>query len=159
MPNPELNPPILDSEYSISTDRSKLDITVIHGFLRRSYWAKDIPLATVQKAIEHSLCFGVYQHHQQIGFARAITDYATFAYLADVFILEPYRGRGLGKWLVQYILNYPQLQNLRKWVLVTGDAHELYHRYGFTNLQAPENYLEIVNLNIYSGANSLLRED
>lgn len=132
----------------ISTDRSQLDIAMIHGFLSNSYWAKGISLATVQKSIDHSLCFGVYQE-QQIGFARVITDYAMLGYLADVFVLESHRGQGIGKKLVAHILAYPDLQHLRKWLLVTWDAHEFYHQSGFELPRSPQNYMEIVNPNPY----------
>lgn len=137
------------TEVLISTDRSKLDITMIHGFLSHSYWAKGIPLAAVQKSIDHSLCFGVYQNQQQIGFARVITDYVALAYLADVFVLEAHQGQGIGKKLVAHILAYPDLQHLRKWILGTRNAQEFYRQYGFDALKAPQNYMEIINLNPY----------
>lgn len=139
----------LASNFSISTDKSQLDLEMIDNFLKTSYWAKDIPKSIVEKSIAHSLCFGVYQKEQQIGFARVISDYATFAYLADVFILESYRGQGLGKWLIQSILTHSELQNLRKFLLGTWDAHELYRQFGFNSLNRPERYMEIVNLNVY----------
>lgn len=139
----------LASQFSISTDKSQLDLEMIDNFLKTSYWAKDIPKSIVEKSIAHSLCFGVYDKEQQIGFARVISDYATFAYLADVFILESYRGQGLGKWLIQSILAHSELQNLRKFLLGTWDAHELYRQFGFNSLNRPERYMEIVNLNVY----------
>jgi N-acetylglutamate synthase-like GNAT family acetyltransferase len=139
----------LDRKFSISTDKSQLDLAMIHDFLKTSYWAKDIPKSTVEKSITHSLCFGVYQKEQQIGFARVISDYATFAYLADVFILESYRGQGLGKWLIKSILAHSELQNLRKFLLGTRDAHELYRQFGFNNLNKPEIYMEITNRDPY----------
>ena len=135
--------------FSISTDKSKLDLNAIHGFLKGSYWAENIPLPVVQMSIENSLCFGVYEFDKQIGFARVISDYATFAYLADVFILEKYRGKGLAKWLIECILEHPALQNLRRWILATKDAHGLYREFGFTNLEKPDMFMEISNLNIY----------
>ncbi len=119
------------NEILLSTDKSKLDITTIHNFLKTSYWAKDVPISVVEKSISNSLCFGVYELDKQIGFARVISDYATFAYLFDVFILETYRGKGLGKWLIKSILEYSELQNLRSWLLSTADAHELYRQFGF----------------------------
>ena len=131
----------LKGNYEISTDKSKLDIAVIHGFLSTSYWAEEIPVEIVQKAIENSLCFGVYDGSKQIGFARVITDYATFGYLADVFIVESARGKGLSKWLMECILMYPQLQGLRNFCLMTQDAHTLYARYGFKNIPKPENFM------------------
>ena len=131
----------LKGNYKISTDKSKLDIAVIHGFLSTSYWAEEIPVEIVQKAIENSLCFGVYDGSKQIGFARVITDYATFGYLADVFIVESARGKGLSKWLMECILMYPQLQGLRNFCLMTQDAHTLYARYGFKNIPKPENFM------------------
>jgi GNAT superfamily N-acetyltransferase len=139
----------LKNRFSISTDKSKIDLATIHNFLKSSYWAENIPRAIVEKSINNSLCFGIYEGEKQVGFARVITDYATFAYLADVFILEPYRGQGLGKWLVKTILKHPELQGLKKWLLVTKDAHELYRQYGFQNLTIPERYMDIVNSNIY----------
>lgn len=139
----------LASNFSISTDKSQLDLEMIDNFLKTSYWAKDVPKSIVEKSIAHSLCFGVYDKEQQIGFARVVSDYATFAYLADVFILESYRGQGLGKWLIQSILTHSELQNLRKFLLGTWDAHELYRQFGFNSLNRPERYMEIVNLNVY----------
>ena len=115
--------------FSISTDKSKLDIAVIHNFLSCSYWAENIPVEKVQKSIEGSMCFGVYDNGKQIGFARMVTDNATFAYLADVFVLEEYRGHGLSKWLMEVIINHPDLQGLRRFMLATRDAHELYSQF------------------------------
>ena len=123
--------------FLISTDRAKLDLDVIHNFLTRSYWAAGIPRATVARSIENSLCFGVYDNSNQIGFARVISDFATYAYVADVFILEPYRERGLGKELMASIMAHPQLQGLRRWSLATRDAHGLYAQFGFTALENP----------------------
>ncbi len=135
--------------YVVSTDRSRLDLEVIHSFLRSSYWAKNIPLSVVRKSIENSLCFGVYDAGKQIGFARVISDLATFAYLSDVFILETHRGQGLAKWLLECIMAAPELQGLRRWLLATKDAHELYRQYGFQDLGSPERFMEIANLDIY----------
>jgi GNAT superfamily N-acetyltransferase len=129
-------------EYLISTDKRRLDLPVIHNFLTTSYWAADIPIETVKESIEHSLAFGVYREDQQVGFARVITDYATFAYIGDVFILESYRGQGLSKWLMEVIAAHPGLQGLRRWVLLTRDAHELYRKTGFTEPKNPERYME-----------------
>jgi GNAT superfamily N-acetyltransferase len=129
-------------EYRVSTDKALLDLTVIHDFLSQSYWAKGIPLAVVQSSIANSLCFGVYKQEQQIGFARVISDYATFAYLADVFILASFRGQGLSKWLMEMIISHPQLQGLRKWMLATRDAHELYRKFGFASIKSPDALME-----------------
>lgn len=135
--------------YKISTDPSLLDVKMIHNFLTNSYWAKNIPESYVKKSIENSLCFGVYKEEWQVGFARVISDLATFAYLADVFILEEHRGKGLSTALMDFILKHPDLQNLRRWMLVTRDAHGLYRNYGFRNVQAPETYMEILNPDVY----------
>ncbi|NIR52251.1 GNAT family N-acetyltransferase [candidate division KSB1 bacterium] len=129
--------------YLISTDKNRLDLKLIHGFIA-SHWAKDILFARVKKSVENSLCFGVYEDDKQIGFARVLTDYARIAYLADVFILESYRGRGLSKWLMECIMAHPDLQDLRKWILATKDAHGLYRKYGFEPLSTPEHYMEKV---------------
>jgi GNAT superfamily N-acetyltransferase len=133
----------------LSTDPSRLDVSVIHAFLSRSYWAQGIPREVVELSIEHSVCFGLYRRDDQIGFARAVTDRSTFAYLADVFILEPHRGRGLSKWLLSFVLSHPGLQNLRRFLLVTRDAHGLYEQFGFRPLENPERYAEIVRPEIY----------
>jgi N-acetylglutamate synthase-like GNAT family acetyltransferase len=138
----------------ISTDKSKLEIELIHDYLSKySYWAANIPLETVQKSIENSIAFGVYLQEKnilkQVGFCRVLSDLATFAYLADVFILEEYRGKGLSKLLVKTILEHPDLQGLRRWVLATRDAHGLYAQYGFTPLDKPENFMHIKIENPY----------
>lgn len=114
----------------------------VHEFLRRSYWAQNIPSETVRRSIENSLCFGLFKAEKQIGFARVVTDYATFAYLCDVFVIEEFRGRGMSKWLMETILAHPELQNLRRWLLATKDAHGLYGQFGFTALDAPEVFME-----------------
>lgn len=128
--------------YTISTDRERLDLNVIHDFLTQSYWAAGVPMETVRRAIENSLPFGLYDDDRQIGFARVITDYATFAYLADVFVLENARGAGLGKWLVAVIDSHPQLKGLRRWMLATRDAHSLYRTVGFEGLKKPDRWME-----------------
>ncbi len=121
--------------YSISTDPAKLDIDVIHRYLsEESYWAAGIPYEVVKRSVDHSFCFGVYHHDQQVGFARLVTDQATFAYLADVFILSQHRGKGLSKWLVGTIHAHPELQGLRRWMLGTKDAHGLYKQFGWEQL-------------------------
>ena len=138
------------SNYSISTDTSKLNIDVIHSFLTTSYWAEGIPRATVVQCIENSLCFGAYLDDQQIGFARVISDYTTFAYLADVFVLEAHRGKGVSKMIMDEVIKHPQLQGLRRFVLGTRDAHGLYEKYGFRSLKAPERWMEIHNPDVYA---------
>ena len=129
-------------EYNISCDAKRLDLGVVHDFLQKSYWAPNVSEDVVRRSIEHSLCFGVYRDETQVGFARVITDYATFAYVADVFILEQHRGRGLGKWLIETVVSHPQLNGLRRWILLTRDAHDLYRKYGFTELRNPERFME-----------------
>ena len=124
--------------YEISTDPARLDVDAVHGFLRTAYWSPGIPRAVVQRAIAHSLCFGLYDAAgRQAGFARVVSDRATYAYLADVFVLPEHRGRGLGVWLVQTILEHPELQGLRRWALATADAHDLYRRFGFATPHDP----------------------
>ncbi len=135
--------------YLISTDKARLDFAVIHGFLRRSYWAEGIPFDLVSRAIDHSLNFGIYHNGQQVGFARVVTDYATFGYLADVFVLEEHQGQGLGKWLMEVIMSHADLQGFRRWSLATRDAHELYRQFGFENLRHPERLMEIARPGIY----------
>lgn len=136
-------------QYVISTDKEKLDINYIHGFLSHSYWAEDIPLNIVKKSIEYSICFGVYNDTQQVGFARVITDQSTFAHLADVFIDEKYRGLGLSKWLMEIIMGHPELQGLRTWQLGTLDAHGLYAKFGFRPIENPERSMRILKMDIY----------
>jgi len=138
------------SPYAISTDPSRLQRETIHAFLVNSYWAKGIPREVVDRAIANSLSFGVYEGGRQVGFARVVTDRATYAYLADVFVLESHRGKGLGKWLVEVILAHPDLSGLRRWGLVTRDAHGLYGRHGFTRLAHPERHMEIVDPDVYA---------
>jgi GNAT superfamily N-acetyltransferase len=135
--------------FLISTDPARLDLAVIHSFLSTSYWAKGIPLATIRAALAHSLAFGLYEDARQVGFARVVTDTATFAYLADVFVLESHRGQGLAKWLMAAILAHPELQGLRRWMLVTRDAHGLYRQQGFQPARRPENVMEITHAGIY----------
>lgn len=131
-----------NGEFVISTDNNLLDLGVIHGFLDKSYWASGRSAEVIQRTIDNSLPFGIYKEGRQIGFARVITDYGTFAWIADVFVLEEFRGRGLSKWLMEVILSHPDLQGFRRWVLATKDAHELYRRYGFTELSRPERWME-----------------
>jgi GNAT superfamily N-acetyltransferase len=134
----------------ITTDRARLDIQFVFEFLTHCYWARGIPKPTVARSIEHSLCFGIFDGDAQVGFARVISDFATFAYIGDVFVAETHRGRGLGKWLMECILQHPALTGLRRWALVTGDAHRLYSQVGFTPLQAPGRWMERHNPEIYA---------
>jgi GNAT superfamily N-acetyltransferase len=128
----------------ISTDPALLDAPLIHDFLaNRSYWAKGRPFEVVRRSLDHSLCFGLYQARRQVGLARVVTDWATFAWLCDVFVLEEYRGGGLGKWLIECVVSYPALKGLRRVLLGTRDAHGLYERYGFTPLPDPTRFLGI----------------
>ena len=139
-----------NTNVTLSRDKSKLDPSVIHAFLTESYWSKGCSMDNVLCRIENALCFGVYDKNQQVGFARVITDCATFAYLADVFILENYRGQGLSKQLMTFILAQPDLQNLKRWTLATRDAHGLYAQFGFTPLSKTELWMETMNLDAYS---------
>jgi len=157
-------------EFLISTDAARLDLDVIHGFLTNSYWAKGIPRDVVERSLEHSLCFGIYHEGErkspplpdsarsgapriggvcQVGFARVISDFATIAYLGDVFVVEEYRGRGLSQWMMECVMQHPALQGLRRWILLTRDAHGLYAKSGFTALKSPERYMELHLADIY----------
>jgi GNAT superfamily N-acetyltransferase len=138
-----------NGEFEISTDPARLDLDAVHEFLAGSYWAKGIPRDTLERSVQNSLCFGIYHGRRQVGFARVITDRATFAYLADVFVLPDYRGRGLSKWLMQCILGHPDLQGLRRWMLATQDAHGLYRQSGFTPLKSPERWMEVHHPDVY----------
>ncbi len=129
-------------EYLISTDKSRVDIERVHDFLSNSsYWAQGRSLETVRRSIENSVVFGVYCNDQQVGFARVVTDYATFAWLCDVFILESFRGNALGKWMIETVVSHPELQNLRLWLLATRDAHGLYQQYGFKVVEEPGRWM------------------
>lgn len=137
----------------ISTDKAELDVPLIHGFLAgQSTWAKGIPLATLQRAIDNSLCFGGYVDSSQVAFARVISDYATFGNLVDVFVLPTHRGKGFSKAITQAVLDHPQLQNLRRFTLATGDAHGLYAQFGFTPPLRPQSLMERYFPNIYQRA-------
>ena len=132
-----------NGEFVIDTDRSRLQIDLIQNFMSNdSYWARNRTLEQTKTAIENSICFGVYEGEKQIGFARVVSDLATFAYLGDVFILKEFRGRGLSKWLMATIVSHPDLQGLRRWVLATRDAHGLYEQYGFGPLKFPDRWME-----------------
>jgi GNAT superfamily N-acetyltransferase len=136
--------------YSISTDRTRLDAALVHRYLSSdSYWARGVPLEVVERAIRNSLCFGLYQQEQQIGFARVVTDGATFAYLADVFIVPGHRGAGLGKQLIAAVMAHPELQGLRRFMLATRDAHGLYRQFGFTEPKNPQVLMERHDPNVY----------
>lgn len=135
--------------FLISTDPDRLDREVIHRFLAGSYWAPDIPRAIVDRSIDHSMPFGLYDGARLVGFARIITDYSTFAYVSDVFVLESHRGQGLAQWLMEIILDHPDLKNLRRWVLLTRNAHPLYRRVGFRELEDASRYMEIVDRDVY----------
>lgn len=137
-------------DFMISTDRRRLDLGVVHGYLASSYWASGMPRAVLERGIENSLAFGVYRGDEQVGFARVITDLATYAYLSDVFVLEAHRGRGLSKWLMECVLAHPDLQGLRRFALFTRDAQGLYERYGFAPARSPSTYLERWTPNVYA---------
>jgi GNAT superfamily N-acetyltransferase len=148
-------------EFLISTSRERLSLDVVYRFLTNGYWAKGIPREVVARSIEHSLCFGIYDESPrlakearhgapvQVGFARVVSDFATVAYLGDVFVLESHRGQGLSKWLMECVMEHPALQNLRRWILLTRDAHGLYSQFGFTPVKAPELYMEFHRPNVY----------
>ena len=133
----------------ISTDRERLDVDLVHTVLASTYWAANIPREVVVRSIENSLTFGMYEGGRQVGFARVITDLATYGYLADVFVVDECRGRGLGDWLVESIVRHPQLQGLRRFALFTRDAQSLYARHGFSAPEGPSGYMEIVNRGVY----------
>ncbi len=136
--------------FAVSTDPTRLDLDAIHAFLSRSYWATGIPRDIVERSIRGSLCFGLYAAEGQAGFARVITDAATYAYLADVYVLPEHRGHGLGTWLMEVIMSHPALQHLRRFALVTRDAQGLYERFGFRHLANPERHMEIRRADVYA---------
>jgi GNAT superfamily N-acetyltransferase len=135
--------------YTISTDPCRLDLAVVSGFLEKSYWAEGIPRDVVDRAIKASLCFGLYEDAQQVGYARVITDRATYAYLCDVFVIESCRGQGLARWMMEVVLSHPDLQGLRRFCLATRDAHGLYRKFGFSPLASPDSHMEILRQGIY----------
>jgi GNAT superfamily N-acetyltransferase len=136
--------------FIVSTDKTKLDINTIHDYLsNHSYWSGGISFDIVKRSIENSVCFGLYEEDKLIGFARVITDKATFAYLGDVFVLDKYRGKGLSKWLMECVLKHPELQGFRRWLLLTRDAQELYRKFGFTEFHAPDRCMELWFPNVY----------
>ncbi len=140
----------MNDNYRISDVNEEMDVAAVHAFLCNSYWAKGISFETVERAIGNSICFGVFRDTQQVGFARVITDCATFAYLADVYVLEDHRGQGLSKKLMSVVLQHPELQGLRRFLLATADAHSLYSRFGFVAVEKPQRLMQIWNPSIYS---------
>lgn len=137
-------------DYCISTDRSKLDVDAIHNFLStQSYWCQNIPFEKVKKSVDNSLNFGLYYKDQQIGFARIVSDFSTMAYLGDVYVIPEHRGKGLSKWMMQVIMSHPELQGLRRWMLLTADAHGLYKQFGWKEIANPDRYMEVHNKNVY----------
>ena len=139
----------VNGTFTVTCDPARMDRAVIAAFLGSSYWAKGIPPTTVEKSLAHSLCFALLDGDRQVGFARVISDYATIAFLNDVFVLSEYRGRGLSKWLMECVTSHPELQGLRRWMLATRDAHGLYEKFGFTPLKKPEVFMERHNPGVY----------
>jgi GNAT superfamily N-acetyltransferase len=135
--------------FIVTTDPARLDLRAIHDYLRRSYWSPGIPVEIVERAIRNSLSFGLFDGEAQIGFARVVTDRATFGYLADVYVLESYRGQGLGTWLIECVCSHPDLQGLRRFALATRDAHGLYRKFGFNEIANPSQQMEVVRPGIY----------
>jgi GNAT superfamily N-acetyltransferase len=140
----------VQGEYAMSTDPTRLDLVSVHRYLSASYWSPGLPMDVLTRAVAGSLCFGLYYGAEQVGFARVITDRATFAYLCDVYVLDAHRGRGLGQWLLEAVVAHPALQGLRRFVLVTRDAHGLYERFGFRPLARPEGYMEVYQPDVYA---------
>ena len=141
---------VYKDDHCISTNRAKLDVNAIHNFLStQSYWCQNIPIQTVIKSIDNSLNFGLYYKDKQIGYARIISDFSTMAYLADVYVLPEHRGKGLSKWMMQVIMSHPELHGLRRWMLLTADAHGLYKQFGWKEIANPDRYMELHNKNIY----------
>ena len=136
-------------DFSITTDKALVDVDYVHQFLSQSYWAENIPMEVVQRSIEGSLCFSLFHKQQQIGFARVITDEATFAYLCDVFVDEKWRGKGLSKWLMKTIMEYPGLQSLRRFALITRDAHGLYRQFGFEPINNADRWMQVHTPGLY----------
>jgi GNAT superfamily N-acetyltransferase len=136
-------------EYVVSSDRSRIDVAAVHEFLSRTYWSPGIPEDVVRRGIAGAICFGIYHGREQVGFARVITDQATYAYLSDVYVLEAHRGRGLAKWMMEVIMSHPSLQGLRRFALSTRDAHSLYRQFGFELVANPDRQMEIMRRNIY----------
>lgn len=141
-------------EFTLSSDPADQQPEEVHAYLTRSYWAEGIPFEVVRKSMEHALCFGIFHHGRQVAFARVISDEATFAYLADVYVLEEYRGRGLATWMLDAVMADPRLQGLRRFTLATRDAHGLYARYGFRPPELPQSLMEIRRQGLYKQAAS-----
>jgi GNAT superfamily N-acetyltransferase len=141
----------VNGAFTVTCDPAKVDHAVVAEFLASSYWAKGIPASTVGKSLANSLCFALLDGDRQVGFARVISDYATIAYLGDVFVLPEYRGRGLAKWLMECVAAHPELQGLRRWILATSDAHGLYEQFGFTPLKNPGAFMERHDPHVYTG--------
>ena len=136
-------------EFTISTDPARLDLDGIYAYLGNSYWASGIPRDVFERSVRHALCFGVYEGARQVGFARVVTDFATVAYVGDVFVLEAWRGRGLSRWLMEVVMAHPELQGFRRWILLTRDAHGLYTKFGFTPLGDPGRWMEVWAPDVY----------
>lgn len=137
-------------QYVLTTDVARFDMDVLFRFIsEESYWARGMTRGTFERAVKHSLCFGLFEAERQIGFGRVVSDFASVAYLKDVFILQDFRGRGLSKWMMECILSHPDLQVIRRWLLVTADAQELYKKFGFTPLKVPEKFMELHNPEVY----------
>ena len=147
-------PDISNGAYSVTANRQQIDVEAVHAFLTRSFWATGISRELVAKSIAQSLCFGLFHRHLQVGFARVVTDSSTYAYLCDVYVLEEHRGKGLGKWMVDFVMKHPDLQGLRRFQLVTRDAHTLYSPFGFDAPANPERHMEIFRPGLYSGTTS-----
>jgi len=135
--------------YEITSDKSRMSVEAAHAFLTQSYWSSGVPLSIVQKAFDNSLCFAALAGGEQVGFARVVTDKATFAYLADVYVLPAHRGHGLAKQMVEAVQRHPELQGLRRFMLATLDAHDLYAKFGFTPLSVPSRFMELHNADVY----------
>jgi ribosomal protein S18 acetylase RimI-like enzyme len=142
-------PDIAKGAYSVTANRARIDIDAVHAFLTRSFWARGISKELVARSIQHSLCFGVFENESQVAFARVVTDYSTYAYLCDVYVLENHRGKGLSKWMMEFVMSHPDLQGVRRFQLVTRDAHGLYTRFGFRPPVHPDRHLEIFRDGMY----------
>jgi GNAT superfamily N-acetyltransferase len=138
--------------FVISTSRARLDVDAIHSYLSQSYWARGRARSVTERSVKNSICFGLYDRKKQIGFARVISDFATFGYLCDVYVVGSYQGQGLGRWLLESIMSHPGLQPLRRWLLATRDAHGLYGKFGFVQLESPENWMEMNRCRRKAGA-------
>jgi GNAT superfamily N-acetyltransferase len=136
-------------EFMVTSDLSRMDMDVVHGYLSRAYWCEGLPRETLERAMRNSLCFGLFEGESQIGFARVVSDRTTFAYVCDVFVLEAHQGKGLGTWLMQGVFRHPELQGLRRWHLTTRDAHALYRKIGFVPLSKPERHMEVFTPDMY----------